>query len=287
MSCIHIYFGEQRKGKTLYMVLQAQYAAYDKARLNDCYNRIDAYNALGYNFSKPKHLVVADFDLEIHHFGKQPDINYWCNGFYLGLPKVVIKERKTGCIKQQVVTFKTMRLAPCMSIFLDEGNKYFNSRNKKIMPGWRSRFIELMGQYGLEMHMVCHRPELVDSNVRDMADFREFLGVDITCDSMGKICTLTIHSRYFANNRDVEAYLQNNILPSYSKIEQTIIDCRIPCFDIGKYYDTHFFDKVFLKGAENKDFDLIQKKHICKSIEDIKQFNREFDYTVPKDLESE
>ena len=43
MSCIHIYFGEQRKGKTLYMVLQAQLVAYDKARLNNCYQRIDAY----------------------------------------------------------------------------------------------------------------------------------------------------------------------------------------------------------------------------------------------------
>ena len=102
MSCIHIYFGEQRQGKTLYMVLQAQLAAYDKARLNNCYQRIDAYNELGYHFTKPKHVVVADFDIELHHFGKQPEMNYWCNGFYLGMPKVVMGERKQGCIKQHI-----------------------------------------------------------------------------------------------------------------------------------------------------------------------------------------
>lgn len=287
MSCIHIYFGEQRQGKTLYMVLQAQLVAYDKSRLNNCYNRIDAYNAMGYKFSKPKHLVLADFDIELHHFGKQPEMNYWCNGFYLGMPRVVTSERKIGIVKQQVVTYRTMFLAPGMSIFLDEGNKYFNSRDRDIMPGWRSRFIELMGQYGLEMHMVCHRPELVDSNVRDLADFREFVGVDIAYDAIGRICTMTINSRYFANNKDVEQYLKTGILPSYSKIEQTVIDCRVPCFDIGKYYDTHFFDKAFLKDAENKDFDLIQKKHTCYTIEDVQKFNKEFDYKVPKGLRGE
>lgn len=269
------------------MVLQAQLAAYDKSRLNNCYNRIDKYNSMGYSFSKPKHLVVADFDMELHHWGKQPELAYWCNGFYLGMPRAVMGERKVGCIRQPVVVYRTMYLPPCMSIFLDEGNKYFNSRDREIMPGWRSRFIELMGQYGLELHMVCHRPELIDSNVRDLADFREFLGVDITKDAMGNILTMTIKSRYFANNKEVEAYLKNNILPVDCKVEQTVIDCRVPCFDIGKYYDTEFFDKAFLKDAENRDFDLIQKKHTCNTIEDIKQFNKEFDYKIPKGLKSE
>ncbi len=276
MSIIHILFGEQRTGKTLYLAYKAITEAYDVNRLNRCHAKIDSLNTIGYNFSKPRHLCFSDFDIEIHHWGKAPDINYWIDGFYLGLPHHVVKNQK--------LTYRTLNIPPFVNLYLDEGNKYFDSRNKEIMPDFRKRWVELMGQWGLTLTMVCHRPMLVDVCIRDLADFRQFLKTEFTYDCFGNIRTAKIFTRYFPTNKDFEAFLNGNIITD-NVIEEAIdIDCFLPGLNIPKYYNTEFYSPAFLRFCENKDFDLLQKTHDFNSIEDVQKFNKQFNYSVPKGL---
>ncbi len=286
MAISHIFFGNQRTGKTLYLVYQVELHALDQNSLNACYNKIDSLNALGYDLSKPKHLAFTDFDCEIHAFRKKPMMNYWVDGFYLGLPHYVVKhDSKT---KSDILTYRTMFLPPYAKIFLDEGNKYFDSRNKEIMPDFRKRWIELLGQWGTELFMVCHRPELVDKCVRDLSDFREFYKeADLEFDYFGNVKLITLHTRYYPTNKDVMAYLESGILTKNVITEDIVIDCSKPCMNITKYYDTHFYNKAFLRFAEDKDFDLVQKNHKCSNVNDVIEFNKRFNYTVPKGLYEE
>jgi len=276
MATSHIFFGNQRSGKTLWLAYLANSQAYDKNKLGMCHSKVDYLNSIGFNLCKPKHLTFTDFDLEIHSYRKPAQMNYWIDGFYLGLPHHVVKNKK--------LTYRTMFLPPYINIYLDEGNKYFDSRNKEIMPDFRKRWIELLGQWGTELYMVCHRPMLVDLCIRDLSDFREFLSTDLTYDYFGNIATATIHTRYYPTNKDVMAYLEAGVLTKNVKIEDLFIDCKQICNNIPKYYDTHFFDKAFLRFNEERDFDLIQKKHSCNSIAEIQDFNKRFNYSVPQGL---
>lgn len=280
MSVIHIYFGNQRTGKTLYLVYDAIMHAYDRSRLEKCRSKISEYNAMGYAFSCPEHLVFSDFDIEIHHFGKAPTVNYWIDGFYLGMPHQVVK--RSG--NSNVLTYRTLNIPPFVNLYLDEGNKYFDSRNSEIMPAFRKRWVELMGQWGLTLSMVCHRPMLVDSCIRDLADFREFLKCDFLYDSFGRIIRVDLKTRFYPTNKDAMAYIQNGILTD-NVVEETIsINCSAPCMQIPYYYKTDFYTPAFLKFCENRNFDLLQKTHDFKTIEDIQQFNKQFNYNVPKGL---
>ncbi len=276
MATSHIFFGEQRSGKTLYLAYLANIQAYDPVKLSACYNKIDMLNSMGYNLSKPKHITFTDFDLEIHSYRKAVEMNYWIDGFYLGLPHYVVKNKK--------LTYRTMFLPPNINIYLDEGNKYFDSRNRDIMPDYRKRWNELLGQWGTELYMVCHRPMLVDSCIRDLSDFREFLKTDLDYDYFGNISKAIIHTRYYPTSKDAMAYIDNGIITENVTEEDIVIDCTRPFLNVPKYYDTHFYDKAFLRFAEDRDFDLIQKKHICNSVEDVQAFNKRFHYTVPQGL---
>lgn len=279
MATSHIFFGNQRSGKTLYLAYLANIQAYDKSKLIACHRKVDLLNSMGYTLTKPNHISFTDFDLEIHSFRKAVEMNYWIDGFYIGLPHYVVEKN--------VITYRTMFLPPYINIYLDEGNKYFDSRNKEIMPDFRKRWIELLGQWGTELYMVCHRPMLVDSCIRDLSDFREFLNTELTYDYFGNVSSATIHTRFYPTNKDAMAYIDNGIITSNVKTEDIFLDFTLPCINIPKYYDTHFYDKAFLRFAKGKDFDLVQKKHFCRTIEDVEEFNKRFNYTVPKGLYKE
>ena len=266
---LHIYFGVQGSGKTLSAVKQLQVEAYNPTRLANCAKRILKYNSMGYHFSMPEHLAFCDFDCEIHHLGKAPTMSYLTNGFYLGLPNP---------------NMRTQRLPPYFFAVLDEGNKYFNSRNKQIMPQWRSRFYELIRHWGGEIIICCQRPGLVDLNIRELTDYEEFLGCEFVKDLFGNIVLVKIKRRHFETCADVERYLSTNILPEDSKIETDIINCRLPANNIPAYYDSQFFENLFLQGFSDKDWDLIAARHICSTVNDVEKFCQVFDYRVPKNL---
>ena len=284
MACIHVITGLQRTGKTFYVAYLAQLLANDPAVVNSCNNEIDKFNSMGFNFSKPITPIFADFDLEVHRMFEKPTKAYYVNGFYLGLPvEIITKDKKT---KQDVLKFRTMLLPPGAKIILDEGNKYFDSQDDDIMPAFRKRWIELMGQFIQELWLVSHRPMMVSKKVRDYADFTIFLNTEFSYDVLGNIVLAKMQYRYLETFQQMEAFLKNGILPPNNKIQTLTIDCTAPCFNIPKYYDTQFFEKLFLKGAKDRDFDLRQKDYRCSSPEDIDQFCKLFNYQVPKEIYS-
>ena len=284
MGCIHVITGLQRTGKTFYCAYLAQLFANDSAVLDDCYREIDKFNSMGFHFSKPITPIFADFDLEIHRMFQKPAKAYYVNGFYLGLPVEIYKKDKVT--KQDIIAFRTMLLPPGAKIILDEGNKYFDSQDDDIMPAFRKRWIELMGQFKQELFLVSHRPMMVSKKVRDYADFTIFLNTQFSYDALGNIVLAKMQYRHLETFQQMEAFLKNGILPPGNEIQTLTIDCTLPCFNVPKYYDTQFFEKLFLKGAKNKDFDLKLREYQCTCPEDIDKFCKLFNYQVPKEIYS-
>ncbi len=281
MAVVHIITGLQRTGKTLYLAYLANKYANDNLCLTRCHSLIDEYNAKGFHFSKPKTPVFTDFDIELHRPLQKPIHAYWINGFYLGLPAAVLKHGKN---KQEHVVYRTMLLPPGIKIFLDEGNKFADSQNEDLMPDCKKRWIELMGQFEQELFLVAHRPTAVSKKVRDYADYTIFLKTDFYYNERGNISVVKMQYRRLENFQQMEAYLKSEILPNGNKIETLTIDCEALCNNIPAYYNTKFFDKYFLQGAKDRDFDLIFHQNNFSTPEDIDLFCKKYSYKVPKEI---
>lgn len=281
MKYIHIITGVQGTGKTLYLAYKMNCTANDKDKIRKCKNTISNLNNMGYHFSIPEVPIFCDFDCELHRPFRKPIRPYWVNGYYIGLPVEFVKyDKKT---KQNKTVFRTMLLPPGY-IFLDEGNKYFDSKDDDIMTDFRKRWVELMRQFNQEMYLCAHRPMLVSKCVRDYADYTMFLSTDFLYDQFGNISLITMKYRYFENVQEMEAFLKNGTIPPGNEIQTLVIDCEEPCMNIPKYYDTNYFSKYFLKGAKNKDFDLIKHQKYFSTPEDIDLFCQKYNYKVPKEL---
>lgn len=282
MACVHIITGIQGTGKTLYLSYLVQLLANNQSVINNCHSLIDCYNAKGFNFSKPDIPIFADTEFEIHRLFNAPTTTYFVSGYHLGLPHWVVREDKKN--HNSIVRYRTMLLPPGVKILLDEGNKYFDSKDDDLMPGWRTRWIELMRHFDQELYLVAHRPFMVSKRVRDYADYMLFLKTNFRYDEKDKISCIEFQYRRFDTFQEMEAYLKSGKLPLGNEIESLKIDCSLPCNKIYKYYDTKFFDKMFLEGVKDCDFDLVRKNTYCNSPEDINLFCKQYNYKVPKEI---
>lgn len=280
MACIHIITGLQRTGKTLFMSYLSNKIANDPSVLANCHRLIDKYNAMGFHFSKPDVPIFTDYYQELHRFMQPPTKAYYVNGFYLGLPVELI-ERKS---KKEIVKFRTMLLPPGIKILLDEGNKFADSQKEEAMPDYKKRWIELMGQFEQELYLVAHRPTAVSKKVRDYADYTIFFKTDFYYNEKGKISVVKMYYRTLTDFQEMEAYLKSKELPKNNEMQCLTVDCEQVCNNIPAYYDTKFFDKYFLQGAKDKDFDLIKHELKCTTPEDIDLFCKKYTYKMPKEM---
>ena len=161
---IHIIFGFPGAGKTGYEVGQAvPYLNNSDECLTLLSNTEEQVNRLrcanGFDLSMPKHApIYTNFDLRVDN-GREIVSAYYIDGFHLGFenPDVDI-----------------MPVYPGSKIFLSEAQRYYNSRNKGL-PDWVSRFYEEHRHFGLDIYLDCQRPQLIDANIREIAE--EFIEV--------------------------------------------------------------------------------------------------------------
>ena len=138
---ITIICGKPRVGKTALMTtialshLKGRQAHRDLVK---CRKLLAPLNAGGFNFVPPDdHLVFADYTITAGAHGRIT--SYECAGFSLGLFND---------------DHPTMYLPPASYVFLDEAQKYFNSREKGLAD-FVSRYYELHGHYRLEVYCTC------------------------------------------------------------------------------------------------------------------------------------
>lgn len=266
MACT-IVFGKPGVGKTALLTYMSNEVAFDYERLRKSYAEIDGLNTGGFQFEKPNCLVFMDYSATFHKSGYRPKKSYEISGFHLGLPNN---------------DYDTVLLPPYSFIVLDEAQKYYNSRLKNLND-YVSRFYELRRHNGYDIVLACQRLNLIDLNVREIAD--EFILVDdlkFKYDKQGNIKQM-IWTCYVWDNLTAVTLYNNTSEKKYLgqkrvyKADYNVFNC----------YNSFNFKASFFKNCTvNSKFDLIRNESLGFDLESIAKFNEQFDYTVPKGYRS-
>lgn len=262
---ITIICGIPRAGKTALMTsfaLEHMRGRQAHRDLVKCRKLLAPLNAGGFCYEPPEdHLVFADYTITAGANGNVR--NYECNGFNLGLYND---------------KHPTMFLPPNAKVYLDEAQKYFNSRESKGLADFVSRYYELHGHYRLDVTCTVQRPKLIDLNIRELA---------------AQVIYVAKLEHEQAGHRVLRsewtAYTWDNVVAAISFIEggmQKSLRGDTVCFvydgNIFKHYDSFAFFPVFLKGNEDAKFNLRHAVPTGYTRDEVADFNDEHDYNVPE-----
>lgn len=234
---IRIISGKPGKGKTLYaiylMMLSSAVNGY-KRYLKSC-KEIQYLNSCGYNFSYPqqKHVTYFNGQARISMSGRPVKNIYTFNPWKLALP---------------TRTNDVQLFFPYSDLFIDEAQRFYNSRLYQKFPQCVSRLYELHRQWGLTITLICQRPGLIDLNIRQLAEELIWIeDVELIEGSSGNLLKATWKLRKFTSNADLERYLDGH--KELGEIET--VECTENLY---KFYDTFFFKFLFLNRRKNQDF---------------------------------
>ena len=161
---ITIVCGLPRKGKTILLAHLATCEMFNWERIRNMHAKIDELKAGGFNLSKPRHPVVANFDIVGHKFRYTPRLSRKINPYRLGYHNERVD-----------VHF----LPPFSVVFITEGQKYLDSRmSTKGYPEWQSRWYEQHGHNDLDIYIDVQRFDLIDKNIRELASVIEIESVE-------------------------------------------------------------------------------------------------------------
>ena len=234
---IRIISGKTGAGKTLYAVYLMYLATcvngYDNY-LKSC-KEIEKLNKNGFKFSYPqeKHVTYFNGEARLSPLGRVVKHPYVFNPWLLGLPTS----------DNDVSLF-----FPGSKIFIDEAQRYYNSRLSYLFPDYVSRFYELHRHWGLDITLIAQRAGLIDLNIREIAQELIYIeNLDTEEDELGNLVKATWTLRKFTNNADLEHYLDGK---KDLGVEE-IVECTENLY---KFYDTTFYKFLFLNRRSNQDF---------------------------------
>lgn len=259
---IRIIFGLPRVGKTALMTsfaLEHMRGRTAAQEVLECNKLVAKLNAGGYRLHPPRnHLVFADYPIT-DRFGS----SYEIDGYNLGLPN----ESHTT----------TAFLAPFSNIYLDEAQKYLNSRLSSKLADFVSRFYELHGHMRLNINMTVQRPGLIDLNVRELAlEVIEVVELKHEYD-----CGRIVRSDWVCNVYNSAAaalnYIDSGKRKGSGERKQYSFDGNI-----FRHYDSFNFMPAFFAGRENADFDLKPSSKCEMTRDGFESFNNTHSYAVPK-----
>lgn len=234
---ISIITGKPGSGKTLFavylMYLDTILNGYDHY-LKSC-KEIEELNKNGYNFNYPKQKHVTYFNGQARFSpnGHLPKTTYMLDPWELGLPS---QDRDVQLV------------FPFSKIYIDEAQRYYNSRLSYLFPDFVSRFFELHRHYGLDITLIAQRGGLIDLNIRELAEKLYYIeDLKLVKDSLGNMVSATWIIREFGSNADLEKYVNGN----KELGEERIYTCSENLF---KFYNTRFYKFLFLNRVENREF---------------------------------
>lgn len=270
---ITIIFGKPRVGKTALMThFATEHMLNPQARqdIKSCRGVVEALNAGGFNLTVPDdHLVFSDYHIQTPH-GRRT--SYHVNGFRFGLPGTENRE--------------TMFFPPYARFYLDEAQKYYNSREGQTFSDHVSRAFEVHAHNYWDITIACQRPNLIDLNVRELCgQFIEILDLRHTYVRGEKwkirprikrsVWTCRVFEDVFALQTYLAGGKKERHLGQRAKYVHE--------GDIFQLYDSCNFFPLFYRDRYGKDFDLLPSSSPGYDVESIKKFNADYDFEVPDD----
>lgn len=194
----------------------------------------------GRSFSLPEQApIFANFDVSLHVGYKKYFDPYFFSPYYFGLAN--------GSMETQFIP-------PGSKVFIDEAQRFFNSRKSFTFPDWVSEAIEKHRHFRLDLYLIVHRPMLIDSNCRELVGrFIEIRDMKNETNFAGVVDRSTFKCREFDDWLEVKRYLETNegdYRETTYKNEGDIFEC----------FDSFSFTNSFLPPDQKQDFDYLPSR---------------------------
>ena len=107
--------------------------------------------------------------------------------------------------------FPVQHILPGGAYFIDEGQRYFNSRKSGTFPDHVSRAFEMHRHFKIDIYIGAQRPKLIDLNIRELTPrFWEVMDISHETNGYGGIDRTRWKVREFTSDAEVMEYLETN-----------------------------------------------------------------------------
>ena len=263
---ITIIVGKPGKGKTVFTAnIIANKILNSRSDYINLKREIKYLKQGGFNYLElppQKHLIYTDFKFRINRKIE----SYYIDGYKLGLPNPY---------------FETTFIPPYSTIFLDEAQRYYDSRNTKSLRTEVYNWFQLHRQNHYNIYLVCQRVENIDINIRALAD--SIIVIDdlkLKTNEFGVVEHFKWITREFESPDTAEEYCRKKDREEVSILgKKVIIESHLPLF---RYYDSFGNKPVFFNGKENSPFDYYIERKYNYSVESFVEYNENHYFTAPK-----
>lgn len=209
-----------------------------------------------------RHLCYADYDVRVNNRLQA----YYIDGFQLALPNPY---------------FETANIPPYSTIFLDEAQKYYDSRMSKYIREEVYRWFQLHRHNDYNIYMACQRLGNIDLNIRGIAE--RFIVVDnlvVKEDNYGRVVKLKWTAREFFSCDTAESYMLAREKKENVDIGKVVeYETDLPIFN---YYDSKGCRPAFYAGKYNQGFDYFTEEGYQFTLESYVEFNNKHYFVAPR-----
>ena len=208
-----------------------------------------------------KHLCFSDYKVRFN--GRFQ--SYYIDGFQIGMPNPF---------------FKTSFIPPYSTIYLDEAQRYYDSRMSKYLREEVYRWYQLHRHNDYNIFMACQRLGNIDLNIRGIAE--RFIVIDdiiVKENSWGMVTNITWKFRIFHSPDTAESYMlakERNENKDFGEVSEISTDLCI--FD---YYDSKSCKPAFYNERYNQSFDYFTDDGYQFTLESFVEYNNTHFFTAP------
>ncbi len=264
---ITIITGVPGSGKTAHLcyLLVQRMIEYGFEDYSNCVREIRKLNNGGFNCLNPppfRHTCYSDFKVRVNSRYQ----NYYIDGFKIGLPNPF---------------FETMFIPPYSNIFLDEAQRYYNSRMSKYLREEVYGFYQLHRHNHYNIFMACQRLGNIDVNIRSIAEKILVIdSIDIKENDWGMPVNITWNLREFISCDTAESYMLARERKENVDIgKQIIISTDYCIFD---FYNSHAMQPAFFEYNYDREFDYYTEHGYEFTKQGFADFNNTHYYIAPK-----
>lgn len=213
-----------------------------------------------------KHLCFSDYDFCIN----RKFSSYRVSGFELALKNKY---------------FKTVSLPVGSSIFLDEAQRYYDSRFSFFLREQVYRWYQLHRHNKYNVYLTAQRLSNIDVNIRAIADkYIVIDNLDVKTDELGRVVRIKWLTRQFTSCEAAESYQMAKERSEISKLG--VVEEISTDVDIFRFYDSYSNKFVFYDTSYSQDgilyYDYFTEKGYAFTLEGIVKFNNENYFCFPK-----
>lgn len=218
------------------------------------------------NLPPQKHLCFSDYDFSLN----RKYTRYKISGYEIGLTNPY---------------FKTVFLPVGSSIFLDEAQRYFDSRLSLYLREEVYRWFQLHRHNRYKVFMTAQRLANIDLNIRSIAD--KFIVIDkleVKKDEYGRVVKMTWKTRQFTSCETAEQYQLSKEKGEVAKLGESVEITTTE--NVFAYYNSESNKPVFydVKYQDNStiEYDYFTETGYAFTMKGLIEFNNENYFVAPK-----